>query len=238
MGRRTSIGASVSKGRILVVDDQPQIRRVLRTALVANGYEVDDARDGQGALLKLREAKYDVILLDINLPDIKGTDLCRDIRSASDVGVIMLTVRNSEADKVAALDSGADDYVTKPFSTPELFARIRAVLRRYGVDKEVQRLTLKDLDVDFEGRRVTVRGSTVHLTPKEFELLQYLANRVNKIVPHREILRAIWGPDYGEEMDHLRTMIKQLRKKIEAEPAKPMYLLTHSWVGYELRVAK
>jgi len=230
--------ASASKGRILIVDDQPQIRRALRTALVARGYEVNDAGGGEEAFEKLREEKYDVVLLDINLPDMKGTEVCRNIRSTSGVGIIMLSVRNSEADKVAALDFGANDYVTKPFSTPELFARIRAVLRRYGVDKEVQRLTLKDLDVDFEGRRVTVRGSTVHLTPKEFELLQYLANRVNKIVPHREILRAIWGPDYGEEMDHLRTMIKQLRKKIEAEPAKPMYLLTHSWVGYELRVAK
>lgn len=236
MEQRTSSEASASKGRILIVDDQPQIRRVLRTALVAKGYEVDDACDGEEAFEKLREGKYDVILLDINLPDIKGSELCRAIRTTSDVGIIMLTVRNSEADKVAALDSGANDYVTKPFSTPELFARIRAVLRRSSVGRGDQRLSLKDLEVDFQTRRVTVRGQRVHLTPKEFEFLQYIANRPNKIIPHRELLRAIWGPDYGEELDLLRTLVKQLRKKIEAQPAKPQYVLTHPWVGYELRV--
>jgi len=219
-----------------VVDDQPQIRRVLRTALVAKGYEVEDACDGEAAFEKLREGRYDVILLDINLPDIKGSELCRAIRSTSDVGIIMLTVRNSEADKVAALDSGANDYVTKPFSTPELFARIRAVLRSSGVGRGHQRLSLKDLEVDFQTRQVTVCGQRVHLTPKEFEFLQYVANRPNKIVPHRELLRAIWGPDYGEELDLLRTLVKQLRKKIEPQPAKPQHVLTHPWVGYELRV--
>jgi two-component system, OmpR family, KDP operon response regulator KdpE len=233
-----SMGASASRGRILIVDDQPQIRRALRTALVAKGYEVNDASGGDEAFEKLREEKYDVILLDINLPDMKGTDVCRTIRATSDVGIIMLTVRNNEADKVAALDCGANDYVTKPFSTPELFARIRAVLRRHGADREVQRLRLRDLEVDFEAREVMVRGHGVHLTPKEFELLQYLANRLNKIVQHREILRTIWGPDYGDELDQLRTVVKQLRKKIEADPAEPQYLLTHSWVGYELREPK
>lgn len=236
LGQPISTGPSASRSKILIVDDQPQIRRALRTALVAKGYEVNDACGGEEAFEKLREEKYDVILLDINMPDVKGTEVCRVIRSTSDVGIIMLTVRNNEADKVAALDSGANDYVTKPFSTPELFARIRAVLRRYGGDKEIQRLCMKEVEIDFEARQVTVRGQRVHLTPKEFELLQYLANRLNKIVPHREILRAIWGPDYGEELDYVRTMIKQLRKKIEPEPAKPTYLLTHSWVGYELRV--
>jgi two-component system KDP operon response regulator KdpE len=168
----------------------------------------------------------------------KGTEVCRAIRSTSDVGIIMLTVRNHETDKVVALDSGANDYITKPFSTPELFARIRVVLRRYGVERESQRLSLKDVEVDFGARQVTVRGEHVHLTPKEFELLQYLASRPNKIVPHRELLKAIWGPDYGEELEHLRTLVKQLRKKIEPEPARPQYVLTHSWIGYELRVSK
>jgi two-component system, OmpR family, KDP operon response regulator KdpE len=230
--------ASAPKGRILIVDDEPQIRRALRTALVAKNYEVNDASCGEAAFEKLREEKYDVVLLDINLPDIKGTEVCRAIRSTSDVGIIMLTVRNSEADKVAALDSGANDYVTKPFSTPELFARIRAVLRRSGVERNVHRLNLKDLEVDFEAREVTVRGQGVHLTPKEFELLYYLANRCNRIVPHRELLRAIWGPDYADELEHLRTVVKQLRKKVEPYPANPQYVLTHSWVGYELRVPK
>lgn len=238
MGQSISMGASASRDRILIVDDQSQIRRALRTALVAKGYEVNDASGGDQAFEKLREEKYDVILRDINLPDMKGTDVCRTIRATSDLGIIMLTVRNNEADKVAALDCGANDYVTKPFSTPELFARIRAVLRRHGADREVQRLRLRDLEVDFEAREVMVRGHGVHLTPKEFELLQYLAKRLNKIVQHREILRTIWGPDYGDELDQLRTVVKQLRKKIEADSAEPQYLLAHSWVGYELREPK
>jgi two-component system KDP operon response regulator KdpE len=219
-----------------VVDDQAQIRRVLRTTLVANGYEVDDARGGQEALEKLREEKYDLILLDINMPDIKGTEVCRAIRSSSSVGIIMLTIRSSEADKVIALDAGADDYVTKPFSTLELFARIRSVLRRNAGDSEAQELRLKDVEVNFQSRQVTVRGRKVHLTPKEFELLQYLANNANKIVPHRELLRAVWGPDYGNEFGHLRAYMKQLRKKIELQPGKPKYLLTEPWVGYQLRI--
>lgn len=216
MDQSISMGASASRSRILIVDDQPQIRCALRTALVAKGYEVNDASGGDEAFEKLREEKYDVILLEINLPNMKGTD----------------------ADKVAALGCGANDYVTKPFSTPELFARIRAVLRRHGADREVQRLRLKDLEVDFAAREGMVRGHGVHLTPKEFELLQYLPNRLNKIVQHREILRTNWGPDYGDELNQLRTVVKQLRKRIEADPAEPQYLLTHSWVGYELRAPK
>jgi len=234
--RRSSPGTAKPRGRILVVDDEAQIRRVLRTTLIAGGYEVDDARDGQEALEKLRETKYDVILLDINMPDIKGTEVCRAIRSTSDVAIIMLTVRNSEADKVMALDAGADDYVTKPFSTSELLARIRAALRRNAADSAVQHLSLKDVEVNFVNRQVTVRGKRVHLTPKEFELLHYLANRPNKVVGHRELLRSIWGPDYGDELGHLRAYVKQLRKKIEVHPSKPKYLLTEPWVGYQLRV--
>jgi two-component system, OmpR family, KDP operon response regulator KdpE len=234
--RRASTGAVKFRGRVLVVDDEAQIRRVLRTTLVAGGYEVDDVRGGQEALEKVRETKYDVILLDINMPDIKGTEVCRAIRSTSDVAIIMLTVRNSEADKVMALDAGADDYVTKPFSTSELFARIRAALRRNAADSAVQHLRLKDVEVNFVNRQVTVRGKRVHLTPKEFELLHYLANRPNKVVGHRELLRSIWGPDYGDELGHLRAYVKQLRKKIEAHPGKPQYLLTEPWVGYQLRV--
>jgi len=236
LGRQASVHGKTSKGRILVVDDQAQIRRVLRITLVANGYEVDDACGGQEALEKLREEKYDLILLDINMPDIKGTEVCRAIRSSSDVGIIMLTVRKAEADKVIALDAGADDYVTKPFSTSELFARIRSVLRRNAGDSEAQELRLKDVEVNFHSRQATVRGRKVHLTPKEFELLQYLANHANKIIPHRELLRAVWGPDYGDELGHLRAYMKQLRKKIELQPGKPKYLLTEPWVGYRLRV--
>jgi two-component system, OmpR family, KDP operon response regulator KdpE len=230
-------GANTTKGRILVVDDQPQIRRVLRTALVANSYEVDDARDGEEALNKVYEEQYDVILLDNNLPGIHGMEVCRTVRAFSDAGIIMLTVRSSELDKVRALDSGANDYVTKPFSTPELLARIRALVRRNGPERGVERLRLSDVEVDFGARQVAVRGERVHLTPKEFKFLQYLANRPNKIVSHRELLRAVWGPEYGEELEHVRTLVKQLRKKIEAQPSRPQYLLTHAWVGYELRVS-
>lgn len=235
-GRRISTTGHPSQGRILIVDDQAQIRRVLRTTLIGKGYEVDDARCGEEALEKIRERKYDVILLDINMPDIKGTEVCRSIRSGSDVGIIMLTVRNSEVDKVTALDAGADDYVTKPFNTPELFARIRSLLRRNGVASSAQPLKLKDVEVNFEDRQVIVRGRTVHLTPKEFELLQYLATHRNRVVPHRDLLRAVWGPDYGEELGHLRAYMKLLRKKIELNPNKPKYLLTEPWVGYRLRV--
>jgi two-component system, OmpR family, KDP operon response regulator KdpE len=235
-GETFTHGKTSVKGRILVVDDQAQIRRVLRTTLVAGGYEVDDARGGQEALEKLREEKYDLILLDINLPEIKGTEVCRAIRMISGVGIIMLTVRSEETDKVMALDAGADDYVTKPFSTSELFARIRSVMRRKAGDTEVQQLRLQDVEVNFKLRQVTVRGRQIHLTPKEFDLLQYLANNPNKIVPHRELLRAVWGPDYGSELGHLRAYMKQLRKKIELQPDKPKYLLTEPWVGYRLRV--
>jgi two-component system, OmpR family, KDP operon response regulator KdpE len=232
-----SAGGSASKGRLLVVDDQPQIRRVLRTALVANGYEVDDARDGEEALEKVYAQDYEVILLDSNLPGVSGTEVCRLVRAVSDAGIIMLTVRGGEMDKVRALDFGANDYVTKPFSTPELLARIRVLLRKSGSERGIERLRLGDMEVDFEFREVAVRGARVHLTPKEFKFLRYLANRPNKIVPHRELLRAVWGPEYGEEQEHLRTLVKQLRKKIEAEPARPQYVLTHPWVGYELRVS-
>lgn len=220
-----------------MVDDQPQIRRVLRTTLIANGYEVDDARGGQEALEKVHAQKCDVVLLDINMPDIKGIEVCRTIRSTSDVGIIMLTVRNAEADKVAALDAGADDYVSKPFSTSELFARIRSLLRRNAAaDFAIQQLSLKDLEVDFQARQATVRGRTVHLTPKEFELLKYLASHANKVVPHRELLQAVWGPDYSNELGHLRAYVKELRKKIELNPNQPKYLLTEPWVDYRLRV--
>jgi two-component system KDP operon response regulator KdpE len=171
------------------------------------------------------------------MPDINGVDVCRAIRSASNVGIIMLTVRNAEADKVAALDAGADDYVTKPFGTPELLARIRSLLRRNAAaDFAIRQLTVKDLEVDFQARQATVRGKTVHLTPKEFELLKYLANHANKVVPHRELLQAVWGPDYGSELGHLRAYVKELRKKIEVNPNQPKYLLTEPWVGYRLRV--
>jgi len=231
----------VSAGRILVVDDEPQIRRVMRTTLTATGYEVSDARSGEEAVEKLGDEKFDLILLDVNLPGMSGLEACRMIRRETlvpDVAIIMLTVRNAEKDKVEALDAGADDYVVKPFGTPELLARIRAALRRAPLpqDSAPERISLRDVEVDFVSRQVTVRGRHVRLTPKEFDLLRYLVTHPNKVIPHRELLQAVWGPDYGDEVEYLRVFVNQLRKKIEPQPAKPRYLLTEPWVGYRLNL--
>jgi two-component system KDP operon response regulator KdpE len=231
----------VSAGRILVVDDEPQIRRVMRTTLTATGYEVSDARSGEEAVEKLGDEKFDLILLDVNLPGMSGLEACRVIRRETlvpDVAIIMLTVRNAEKDKVEALDAGADDYVVKPFGTPELLARIRAALRRAPLpqDSAPERISLRDVEVDFVSRQVTVRGRHVRLTPKEFDLLRYLVTHPNKVIPHRELLQAVWGPDYGDEVEYLRVFVNQLRKKIEPQPAKPRYLLTEPWVGYRLEL--
>jgi len=223
----------MSAGRILVVDDEPQIRRVMRTTLAAHGYEVADARSGEQALEEIRAGKYDLVLLDVNMPGMGGVEACRAIRRDSDAAIIMLTVRNTEEDKVEALDAGADDYVTKPFSTPELLARIRAALRRAPAsDSLPPRIILGKAEIDFESRQVRRPGRALRLTPKEFDLLRYLATRPNKAVTHRELLQAVWGPDYGEELEYLRVFINQLRKKIEPDPSNPRYLRTEPWVGY------
>ena len=228
----------MSQGRILVIDDDPQIRRVMRTTLVLQGYEVADARSGQEALEKFREGKYDLVLLDMNMADMDGIATCREIRSFSDVAIIMLTVRDTEKDKVTALDAGADDYVTKPFSTPELLARVRAALRRVPNNPESgpQLIKAGDLEVDLQARRIRLRGNTIRLTPKEFELLRYLALHPNIPVPHMKLLQAVWGPDYGEEVEYLRVFINQLRKKIEADPSNPQFIVTEPWVGYRFNM--
>jgi two-component system, OmpR family, KDP operon response regulator KdpE len=228
----------MSAGRILVVDDDPQIRRVMRVTLTGHGYEVDDVTSGETALERLRERPVDLVLLDMNMRGMGGLETCRAIRAGSEVAIIMLTVRDSEADKVAALDAGADDYVTKPFNTPELLARIRAAARRspWTHGGAGGRLTLGPARIDFDARHVESAGRRVRLTPKELDVLRYLASHSNKTVTHRELLQAVWGPDYGEEVDYLRVVVNQLRKKIEAQPSKPVYLLTEPWVGYRLAV--
>jgi two-component system, OmpR family, KDP operon response regulator KdpE len=226
----------MSVGRVLVVDDDPQIRRVMRVTLSGQGYEIDDAKSGDGALETLRERRFDLVLLDMNMPGMGGLEACRMIRRQSEVAVIMLTVRDNESDKVDALDAGADDYVTKPFKSPELLARIRAVLRR--LPSAIGRLALGDVEVDFEARQVIRGNQTVRLTPREFELLRYLAAHPNKVLSHRELLQAVWGPDYGDEVDALRVVVNQLRKKIEAQPSKPACLLTEPWVGYRLNLSQ
>ena len=228
----------MSAGRVLVVDDDPQIRRVMRVALAAHGYEVADARTGEAALEALRAGAYDLILLDMSMPGIGGLEACREIRSSSDLAIIMLTVRNTEKEKVSALDAGADDYVTKPFSTPELLARIRAALRRssFAPESGPQRVAFDEVEINFAARQVTVRGQKIRLTPKEFDLLRYLVTHANKSVTHRELLQAVWGPDYGDEVEYLRVFVKQLRKKIEPQPSNPRYLLTEQWVGYRFQL--
>ncbi len=223
-----------NSAKILVVDDEPQIRRVLRTALVAGGYTVQDVRSGEEALETLREERPDLAIVDINLPGMSGFEVCREIRETSEVPIIMLSVRNSEGDKVRALDAGADDYVVKPFSTQELLARVRANLRRHAHDDAEAPLSFaaQDLTIDFARRTVTSRGRKVRLTPKEFDMLHYMVTHPDKANPHRELLQSVWGPDYGEETEYLRVFVNQLRKKIEADPAKPKLLLTEPWIGY------
>jgi two-component system, OmpR family, KDP operon response regulator KdpE len=228
----------MSLGRILVVDDDPQIRRVMRTTLAGEGYEVEDARSGEEALEKLRAARHDLMLLDMNMPGMGGLETCRQVRTTSDMAVIMLTVRNTEQDKVQALDAGADDFITKPFGTPELLARIRAALRRTPSSPEAgpQRMTLHNVEIDFQSRKLIVGSTEVRLTPKEFDLLRYLALHPNRAIPHRELLQAVWGPDYGDEVEYLRVFVKQLRRKIEPKPDKPRYILTEPWVGYRFHL--
>ncbi|MCU1260794.1 MAG: DNA-binding response regulator [Bryobacterales bacterium] len=224
----------MSSGRILVADDEPQIRRVMRTTLIAEGYEVSDVRTGDEVLHQIREERFDLLLLDVNMPGMSGLEVCRDVRKTSEIAIIMLTVRDSERDKVAALDAGADDYVTKPFNTPELLARIRAALRRNPMSAEAghQVISLEGVEINLATRRVRVRGQDVRLTPKEFDLLHYMVNNPNVPLPHGKLLQAVWGPDYGDQVEYLRVFVNQLRKKLEPQPSKPRYIITEPWVGY------
>jgi two-component system, OmpR family, KDP operon response regulator KdpE len=228
----------VTAANILVVDDEPQIRRVLRTTLSTQGYVITEAKTGEEALESIRKERPDLILLDVNMPGMGGIETCREIRRGSDAAIIMLTVRNAERDKVAALDAGADDYVVKPFGIEELLARIRAALRRYSPSDGVPSFVSKDLSIDFETRSVSARGGVVHLTPKEFEVLKHLVANQGKPLTHRRLLQAVWGPDYGNETENLRVVINQLRKKIEADPGRPKYIVTEPWVGYRFQRAR
>lgn len=225
----------MSPASILVIDDEPQIRRVLRATLSTHGYEIAEAKTGEEALEWLRKQPPDLVLLDMNMAGMGGVEACREIRRASDAPIIMLTVRNAERDKVAALDAGADDYVVKPFGIEELLARIRAALRRYAPGDALPPFVSKDLSIDFEARQIRVRDRDVHLTPKEYEVLKHLVANQGKPLTHRRLLQAVWGPDYGEETESLRVVINQLRKKLEADPARPRYILTEPWVGYRFQ---
>jgi len=220
---------------VLVVDDEPQLRRAMKATLTDIGYCVIEAKTGEEALERIRADAPDLVLLDLNMPGIGGLETCRAIRETSDLPVIVLSVRDTERDKVQVLDAGADDYVTKPFGIQELLARIRAAMRRVpeGAEKAGVLTVSDDLQLDFASRRATVRGRAVRLTPKEFDLLKFLVDHANKPVPHRKLLQTVWGPDYGDEVEYLRVVVNQLRKKIEPLPSEPRYLLTEPWVGYK-----
>ena len=218
---------------ILVVDDEPQITRVLRTALTAQGYDIRVANDGEMALEIMKDWVPSLIITDLSMPNLDGVQLCRRVRTVSQVPIVVLSVRDQERQKIEALDAGADDYVTKPFSMNELLARVRANLRRSPKEEEAaQIIEAGDFHIDLATRSVTVAGRDLRLTPKEFELLLYLSQHPHRVIPHRTLLAAVWGANATEQPEYLRVFIGQLRKKVETEPADPRYLLTERWVGY------
>jgi two-component system, OmpR family, KDP operon response regulator KdpE len=220
--------------KILVVDDQPQMRRALRASLSAHGHEVVEATSGEEALRKLDAEPCDFVLLDLNMPGLGGMAACRTIRTRSEVPIIIVSIRNSEQDKVAALRAGADDYMTKPFGALELLARVEAVARRKPViRKQTKVLALGSVRIDFETYKVTAPDREEHLTPKEFELLRYLVSHSGEVISHRRLLQAVWGADYHDDVQYLRVFVNQLRLKIEQDPHNPKYLLTKPWVGYQ-----
>jgi len=219
--------------RILVVDDEFQITRVLRQSLTAHRYDVRTASDGVSALDTFHDWHPDLVITDLQMPEMDGIEFCREVRKESQLPIIVLSVRGEERTKVAALDAGADDYVTKPFGIEELLARVRAALRRSPADEgESAPLADGDFAIDLSTRAVTVRGSDIHLTPKEFDLLVFLFRNRGKVVTHRAILAAIWGGNFTEQTEYLRVFVGQLRKKIEVDPSAPRYLSTEPWVGY------
>ena len=224
------------KPRILIADDEPQITRVLRTGLTTRGYEVRVAADGESALDTFNDWHPDLVVTDLAMPNVGGLELCKRLRVVSQIPVIVLSVKGEEKIKVEALDAGADDFVTKPFSMEELLARIRATLRRVPAstsdDNASTVLEMGDFRLDVETRTVTVRDDEIHLTPKEFELLAHLMRHAGKVLTHRKLLSAIWGANYAEQTEYLRVFIGQLRKKIERDPATPRYILTEPWIGY------
>jgi two-component system, OmpR family, KDP operon response regulator KdpE len=221
------------KPRILLVDDEPQLTRVLLRTLTSKGYDVRVASDGEIALRTFNEWPATLVITDLAMPNMGGVELCRRLREISDVPIVVLSVRGEERTKVEALDAGADDYITKPFSTEELLARIRAALRRQPTtDVPTRILQAGKFRIDLDAHVVTRAGDELHLTPKEFDLLTHLVRNAGKVLTHRALLGAVWGGDSTEQHEYLRVFIGQLRKKIETDPSKPRYILTEPWIGY------
>ncbi len=222
------------KGNILVVDDEPQITRVLKTTLSSHGYGTRTASDGEEALQLMKEWAPDLIITDLRMPHLDGLGLCRRVREQSQIPIIVLSVKGEERIKVEALDAGADDYVTKPFNMNELLARVRAAFRRVTAKEQPEPVIIDigDFHIDLPARSVAVKNRPVHLTPKEFDLLVYLARNANKVITHRVLLAAIWGANSVEQPEYLRVFVGHLRKKLESEEGAPRYIVTEPWVGY------
>jgi two-component system KDP operon response regulator KdpE len=223
----------MSGPRVLVVDDEPQFLRALRTNLRGAGYEVTTAVTAEEALGSAALQPPEAIILDLLLPDGRGTDVCAELRRWTDAPIILVSAVGDEAEKIAALDAGADDYVTKPFAIGELLARLRAALRRAG-PAAGPTLEIGELSLDLDKRSASVAGKPVHLTPHEFELLRVLAQNEGKLLTHKAILREVWGPAYQQESSYLHVFVSQLRKKLEADPARPRYIVTEPGAGYRL----
>lgn len=226
-----------ARPHVLIVDDEPQITRVLRTSLSAQGYEIRVANDGETALEIARDFVPDLVITDLAMPRMNGVELCRNLRRISQVPIIVLSVRGEERSKIEALDSGADDYITKPVGTGELLARMRAALRRSPREPTQATTLIEDGDfrIDLEGHSVSVAGREVRLTPKEFDVLVFMAQHPRKVLTHRAILNAVWGGNSVEQNEYLRVFVGQLRKKLEPEASSPRYILTEPWVGYRFQ---
>jgi two-component system KDP operon response regulator KdpE len=226
----------MSGPQVLIIDDELQIRRFLRISLEANGYTVIETATGQEGINQVALRRPELVILDMGLPDMDGLDVLRRLREWTAVPVIVLSVRDSDRVKVTALDAGADDYLTKPFSLEELMARLRVIQRRQGVAQDSPMFTAGRLQVDLNRRQVTVAGEPVKLTPTEYALLRYLVHNAGKVVTHRQILREVWGPEYVDETHYLRVYFAQLRQKIEADPSIPRLIITEPGVGYRLAI--
>jgi two-component system KDP operon response regulator KdpE len=221
--------------RVLVVDDEPQILRALGTNLRARGYDVELAPNGEAALTIAARKHPDLVILDLGLPGIDGTEVIRGLRGWTAVPIIVLTVRETEGDKVAALDAGADDYVTKPFGMDELLARLRAALRRAAPAEEEAVVETEDFSVDLTAKRVTRSGGEVRLTPTEWHVVEMLVRNAGRLVTQRQLLQEVWGPHYEKETNYLRVYLAQIRKKLEPDPARPRYFLTEAGMGYRFQ---